>query len=250
MFSLLCLLRKGHFSSREVEGRPKWEVGCAEHCRRALQTSQRSPGRTYGCAQPPSHHWGKRHGREASSCPAPQVEKQEVSIWETHWSLVFLSTVSNSRSERGKPSSPVVAADVHLGPSFSGYRFACSFILTKLGTGFHLPFRVKVVLGCCKPIWLVKEYTVLNREERTFPTFTACQSAEPGRQSSLEIIWVGLVSEEAKRPQNLPSVWKNNFQIVRQSGLLATQAACAWQSFHLPGQYPEVSKAGGKSFGS
>lgn len=52
-----------------------------------------------------------------------------------------------------------------------------------------------------------------------FPTFTACLPVETALQCALEIIWVGLVSEEIKRPQNLPSEWKNDFQIVKWSSL-------------------------------
>ena len=52
-----------------------------------------------------------------------------------------------------------------------------------------------------------------------FPTFTACLLVETVLQRTLEIIWVGLVSEEIKRPQNLPSEWKNDFQIVKWSRL-------------------------------
>lgn len=66
-----------------------------------------------------------------------------------------------------------------------------------------------------------------------FPTFTACLPVETVLQRALEIIWVGLVSEEIKRPQNLPSEWKNDFQIVKWSSLLASLAGCAWQSFHV-----------------
>lgn len=52
-----------------------------------------------------------------------------------------------------------------------------------------------------------------------FPTFTACLPVETVLQHALEIIWVGLVSEEIKRPQNLPSEWRNDFQIVKWSSL-------------------------------
>lgn len=57
-----------------------------------------------------------------------------------------------------------------------------------------------------------------------FPASMACLPVQTVLPRAIEIIWVGLVSEEIKRPQNLPSERKNDFQIVEWSSLLAPQA--------------------------
>lgn len=189
-------------------------------------------------ASPPPPHNQRESGRGSipSQCIAGNIGKYSWECERQTWAscLCLLTLTTDTKEASPFLPSPLVLSWEH------HFQLLQILLFTHPNLIWHrapLPFTGKA-LGGCKPVWLRRDLTALSGEgkELQFPTFTACLPTETVLQRALEIIWVGLVSEEIKRPQNLPSDWKNDFQIVKWSGLLASCTECAWQSFHLAGQ--------------